>query len=88
MVTFTATAGTDNPALSAGDDIVNVTATANIQAADTFSGGDGIDTINVGAGNNTSVSVDLSGAGSNGVAGFLSFERLSFANSGGGNHSV
>lgn len=83
MVTFTASTSTDNPTLSAGADIVNVTNSNQIQAADTFQGGDGIDTIIVGS-KNTTISIDLSTASSNGTAGFLSFEALGFANTGSG----
>lgn len=87
MVTFTATTGTDNPLLSTGVDIVEVATSTLIQAADTFQGSDGVDTILVGTKNATST-VDLSTAGSNGVAGFLNFEALTFNNSTSGNHTV
>ncbi len=45
LAAFNATTDTDNPTLSTGADTVTVTATGQIQAADTFSGGAGTDTI-------------------------------------------
>ena len=87
MVDFTATTGNDNPPLSAGDDIVRVTTTGLIQAADTFQGGDGIDTIIIGT-KNASVAIDLSLASSDGTAGFLNFEALAFGNTGNGGQSA
>lgn len=88
MATFTATTGTDNPTLSTGADIVNVQATTQIQAADTFQGSDGVDAINVGNGSTGTVSVNLSNAGNDGTSGFLNFEALTFANTGNPNSTV
>jgi hypothetical protein len=82
QATFTATTGTDNPVLNTGNDTVTVEATNQIQAADTFSGGAGTDTIAIGA-VGAGVSVDLSAAASNGSAGFLSFEAIQFLNTSG-----
>ena len=87
MVTFTATTGTDNPTFSTGADIVEVTTTGLIQAADTFQGGDGIGTILIGT-KNATVNIDLSLASSNGTAGFLNFEALAFGNTGNGGQSA
>jgi hypothetical protein len=77
QASFTATTGTDNPVLSTGDDTVTVEATNQIQAADTFSGGAGTDTIAIGV-VGAGVSVGLSAAATNGTAGFLSFEAIQF----------
>jgi Ca2+-binding RTX toxin-like protein len=82
LATFTATTGTDNPVLSTDNDTVTVTATNQIQTADTFSGGAGTDTIAIGA-VGAGVSVDLSAAATNGSAGFLSFEAIQFLNTSG-----
>jgi hypothetical protein len=82
LATFTATTGTDNPALSTDNDTVTVTDTTQIQAADTFSGGAGTDTIAIGV-VGAGVSVDLSAAASDGSAGFLSFEAIQFLNTSG-----
>ena len=81
LATFTATTGTDNPVLT-GTDTVTVTNTTQIQAADTFSGGAGTDTIAIGV-VDAGVSVDLSAAATNGSAGFLSFEAIQFLNTSG-----
>ena len=82
LAASTATTGTDNPVLSAGTDTVTVTDTNQIQAADTFSGGTGTDTIAIGV-VGAGVSVDLRAAATNGTAGFLSFEAIQFLNTSG-----
>ena len=61
FVTFTATVGTDNPALSTGADTVIVSATGQIQVADTFQGDLGTDTIQIGTAA-AGTSIDLSAA--------------------------
>ena len=82
LTTFTATTGTDNPSLSFLADTVIVTNTNQIQAADTFSAGNGTDIIQIGTAG-VGVSVDLSGAANNGTQGFLSFEAINFTNTSG-----
>jgi len=75
MTTITATNGTDTPVLSSGGDIVIVTNTNQIQAADTFNGLGGTDIIQIGTAG-AGITVDLSAAATNGVQGFLSFEEI------------
>ncbi len=82
LATFTATTGTDNPVLSTDNDTVTVEATNQIQAADTFSGGAGTDTIAIGV-VGAGVSVDLRAAAADGSGGFLSFEAIQFLNTSG-----
>ena len=78
-VTFTATTGTDNPALSSDNDRVIITATNQIVAADTFSGDNGIDTIQIGTAG-AGITVNLSAGSTDGISGFLSFEAIEFVN--------
>jgi hypothetical protein len=73
LATFTMTTGTDNPALTTGADQVTVSATGQIQAADTINAQGGTDTIIVGA------TISFTSAATNGTAGFLSFEEIRFS---------
>ena len=80
LASFTATAGTDTFSGTTASDTF-IVATGTVSATDTFSaGGDpGIDVIQIGtAGAGTSV--DLSAAATDGVAGFLDFEAITFVN--------
>ncbi|MBU8874085.1 DUF4347 domain-containing protein [Reyranella sp. MMS21-HV4-11] len=83
LASFTATAGTDTFNGTTASDTF-IVATGTVSATDTFSaGGDpGIDVIQIGtAGAGTSV--DLSAAATDGVAGFLDFEAITFVNTSG-----
>src|SRR5262249_39759588 len=65
-----------------GNDTIIVTATAQVTSADTFDGGSGTDTIQIGT-SGAGTSIDLSGAASDGVKGFLNIEGIAFANTSG-----
>jgi|GEM_PF-691010 len=83
LASFTATAGTDMFSGTTASDTF-IVATGTVSATDTFSaGGDpGVDIIQIGtAGAGTSV--DLSAAATDGVAGFLDFEAITFVNTSG-----
>ncbi|MFO1157330.1 MAG: hypothetical protein U1E60_00685 [Reyranellaceae bacterium] len=80
----TITGATQVASIDAGDgnDTLIVTATGQVQATDKYDGGLGIDTLQIGA-DAAGVTVDLSGAASDGVNGFLGIEVIAFANTSG-----
>jgi hypothetical protein len=82
LTTFTTTTGTDNPALSTGNDTVIVTASNQVDATDTLNGLAGTDVIQIGTAA-AGTSIDLSAAASDGVKGFVSFEGITFVNTSG-----
>ncbi len=80
LATYNATTGTDNVVGSSANDTVVVTDTNQIQSSDVFNASTGTDTLQVGAAAGAGVTVNLSGAGTDGVRGFLGFEALTLAN--------
>ncbi|MBV8187345.1 MAG: DUF4347 domain-containing protein, partial [Alphaproteobacteria bacterium] len=82
-LTFTATTGVDTFVAGAGNDTFIIPATNTVNAGDTFNGGvGGTDTIQIGTGG-AGTNIDLSGAATDGVHGFLNIEDIAFTNTSG-----
>jgi hypothetical protein len=83
MATFNATTGIDTFHGTIAADTIVVTDTNQVQSGDTFDGGGGTDTLQIGATGNSGGTIDFSAAATNGVRGFLNISRLTFTNSSG-----
>ncbi|MFO1157325.1 MAG: DUF4347 domain-containing protein [Reyranellaceae bacterium] len=81
-ITITGSTGSETIVGSSADETYVVSATNQVSAGDTYDGGGGTDTLQIGTAA-AGTAIDLSAAATDGVKGFLNIEKIAFVNTSG-----